>query len=284
MPDKGPDGAPWPRISIVTPNLNYGIYLECAIRSVLLQGYPDLEYFIIDGGSTDDSVEIIHKYEQWIRWESKPDQGQGNGINKGLQSATGDILAYLNSDDYYELGAFERIACEMDKSRGRLVVAGDIRQVDESEKEIRVWKSRPPLFRSLLFHHRLYLIRGIIVLPCQPSVFWHRQIVDEIGFLREDLKYGLDLEYWLRILARGHQFSYVPQILANYRFHGQSVSNEGWDKFYPEWKQISAEYMRTLTPWKRALKELYWWSVLVPMSLITSPYRVVSFLLGVKRG
>jgi glycosyltransferase involved in cell wall biosynthesis len=96
-------GSRWPRISIVTPSLNQANYLEETIRSVLLQGYPNIEYIIIDGGSTDESVEIIKKYEKWLSfWISEPDKGQSHAINKGFSKASGEIYAYINSDDLYE--------------------------------------------------------------------------------------------------------------------------------------------------------------------------------------
>src|SRR4051812_31180515 len=102
----GLEEGPWPRVSIVTPSYMQGDFLEETIRSVLLQGYPDLEYFIIDGGSTDRSVEIIRRYEPWLAgWVSEKDAGQPAAVNKGWNRASGDILAYINSDDWYYPGA-----------------------------------------------------------------------------------------------------------------------------------------------------------------------------------
>lgn len=102
LPATQPDGSPWPRISIVTPSYNQGQYLEETLRSVLLQGYPNLEYFVMDGGSTDESVAILERYAPWLtHWESERDRGQAHAINKGLARATGQIAAYLNSDDLY---------------------------------------------------------------------------------------------------------------------------------------------------------------------------------------
>src|SRR5262245_11264512 len=102
LPDRMPDGSEWPRISIVTPSYNQGAFLEETLRSVLLQGYPNLEYVVIDGGSRDCSVDVIKKYERWIRyWVSEPDRGQSHAINKGFEKTNGDILAYINSDDAY---------------------------------------------------------------------------------------------------------------------------------------------------------------------------------------
>lgn len=106
LPDTMPDSRPWPRISIVTPSFNQGRYIEETIRSVLLQGYPNLEYIVIDGGSSDNSVGIIKKYEPWLAyWVSEADRGQAHAINKGFQKATGEIFGWLNSDDVYCKGA-----------------------------------------------------------------------------------------------------------------------------------------------------------------------------------
>jgi glycosyltransferase involved in cell wall biosynthesis len=102
VPDTMPDGRPWPKVTIVTPSYNQGQFIEESMRSVLLQGYPDLEYIVIDGGSSDDSVDKIRRYEQWLEfWVSEPDSGQSNAINKGWRRSRGDVIAWLNSDDIY---------------------------------------------------------------------------------------------------------------------------------------------------------------------------------------
>lgn len=284
LPPRMANGQEWPKISIITPNFYYGRFLEETIRSVLLQGYPNLEYIVIDGGSHDGSVEIIRKYEQWLTWESKPDNGQSDAINKGLRLATGEILAYLNSDDCYQPGALAHVAATFGDVQNRCVLMGAINHVNAQGKLVRVWKARTPRFRSLLFQYRLCRIRGIVVMPNQPSVFWRRRVQTKIGYLREDLKYGFDYEYWLRMLANGFHFHNVRRVYSNYRFHDKSLSHQGWQVFYSEWKNVSAEYLARQPAVNKQLAKLYWWLVLVPLSLVTLPYRGVSYLLGVKRG
>lgn len=279
-----PDGREWPKISVVTPNYNYGRYLEETIRSVLLQGYPNLEYIVMDGGSDDGSLEIIRKYQRWLTWESKPDSGSSHAINKGLRRATGEIRTYLNSDDYYQPGTLAQIAGKIDAGQNRYVVMGDINQVNAQGKPLRTWRARTPSFNSLIFQYRLCRVRGIIVMPNQPSVFWHRRVQEKLGYFREDLKYAFDYEYWLRMLANGFKFENVHQVYSNYRFHHASLSSPGWQVFYPEWKKVSDEYLRRLPRIKGYGAELYWWFVLFPLSILTFPHRSISYLLGVKRG
>ncbi len=129
-----PDGAPWPRISIVTPSFNQGQFIEETIRSVLLQGYADLEYIVIDGGSTDGSVGIIKKYKRWLTyWVSEPDRGQSHAINKGFARATGGVLAWLNSDDLYAPGALRKVGMLLAGEENALLAGSAIRTRGEED-------------------------------------------------------------------------------------------------------------------------------------------------------
>jgi len=131
VPGPPPDQS-WPKISIVTPSFNQGTYLEKTIRSVLLQGYPNLEYIIIDGGSTDQSVEIIKKYESWVDfWVSEEDRGQSHAINKGLEKATGELLGWLNSDDYFLPDALFKLARSYLEDSSVGAIYGQGHMVDE---------------------------------------------------------------------------------------------------------------------------------------------------------
>ena len=124
LPDQMPDGSPWPRISIVTPSYNQGNFIEETIRSILLQGYPNLQYIIMDGGSTDETVDIISKYEPWIDyWQSQEDQGQADAINKGLELVNGEIFNWINSDDYLASNVLKLIGKSF-KEESADVVAG----------------------------------------------------------------------------------------------------------------------------------------------------------------
>ena len=137
LPDRMPDGSEWPKISIVTPNYNYERYLETTIRSVLLQGYPNVEFIIQDDGSTDGSVDLIRRYEKHLAyWSSDPNSGQPSVINRGLHRSSGSILAYINSDDYYAADAFGIAAQYFHQHPEVDFINGRCRYVDESEVQV----------------------------------------------------------------------------------------------------------------------------------------------------
>lgn len=236
----------WPKISIITPSFNQGKYIEKTIRSILLQNYPNLEYIIIDGGSTDDTVEIIKKYEPWITyWVSEPDKGQSNALNKGFDKATGDIVAWMNSDDYYMKGAFLSVAnafgdpsisvvngsCQMEFSNSRKSFIDNPGAVT-TERMLRFWKD--------------------YFCPPQPAIFFKRSVIDEIGGVDESLNYAMDLDLWLRISLK-YKFKFIDEVLAGYLIHesSKSGSDEGFIKFFPEWKQVSLKYLPKVSLIKR---------------------------------
>jgi glycosyltransferase involved in cell wall biosynthesis len=209
------DGSPWPKISVITPSLNQARFLEGAIRSVLLQGYPNLEYMVLDGGSKDGSVDIISRYAGWLScWVSEPDGGQSHAINKGLSRATGDIVAWLNSDDYYLPGTLRTVAEQAFLSPEAGAWAGGGRQIDpETGREL--WERFPPPLghKEILNWNQHYL-------P-QPSCFINRKVLGEKLYLNEAYHMQMDFDLWLRISS---EFIMVPihRILSvNYR-HGRA--------------------------------------------------------------
>lgn len=213
LPDTMPDGSPWPRVSIVTPSYNQAKFIEETIRSVLLQGYPDLEYIIIDGGSTDGSVDIIRKYEPWLAyWVSEPDRGQSHAINKGWQRSTGEILAWLNSDDLYTAGAVGKAVEALQANPEGAMVYSDCFVIDENGEHLNNWVSRP-------FDLVTLLTRGCYI-P-QPTVFICRDILERTDWLNESLQVIMDFDLWLRIGVQTRSaVLYLPGIYsAKYRLH-----------------------------------------------------------------
>jgi len=285
LPEKMPDGRSWPKISIVTPSYNQGEFLEETIRSILLQNYPNLEYIIIDGGSADNSVEIIKKYEPWLTyWVSEKDDGQADAVNKGLTQSTGEIKGWLNSDDYYEREIFSKVASEIDARRNKYILHGVTRAIDKDGNKIRVWHTRTANFYSLISQYRLCQIGGLVYMPNQPSVFWHKKVYENIGSLNKELKYVMDYEYWMRMLKRGYRFYAIDQIISNYRFHGAAKNPDGWKNCLMGWKQIGGKYFSELPLIKKFFVKFYLYLYLMPLSFITLPYRGVSYVFGVKRG
>jgi glycosyltransferase involved in cell wall biosynthesis len=191
-----PDGSPWPRVSIVTPSYNQGQFIEETIRSVLLQGYPDLEYLIMDGGSTDNSVDIIRRYEPWLAyWVSEPDRGQSHAVNKGWQRATGDILAFLNSDDLYLSGAIFRAVEALSQKPECAMVYGDGLWVDETGRFLKLQESGPLDARQLLTGTCSYGIP-------QPTAFMRREAVEAVSGLDESLHMAMDFDLWVKLALR----------------------------------------------------------------------------------
>jgi glycosyltransferase involved in cell wall biosynthesis len=232
----------WPRISIVTPSYNQAQFLEQTICSVLDQGYPNLEYFVIDSGSTDGSVEIIRKYANHLTyWVSEKDHGQSHAINKGFQRATGDILAFINSDDYYLPGAFNCVAQEYLRQPFDLI-AGACQHVDAAGNLLSVQKGNPVSlmdFLDISRYERSYLT--------QPEVFWTRRVVDTCGTFREDLKIDFDVEYWIRAVAAGFSVQHVSNQVACYRRHARQKTQDMAGIFAEEIR-VRREYMQRLTP------------------------------------
>lgn len=250
-PDSLPDGRAWPRISIVTPSYNQGQFIEETIRSVLLQGYPNLEYIIIDGGSTDSSVEIIKKYSRWLSyWVSEPDRGQADAINKGWRRATGDIMAWLNSDDIYLPGTLSAIAFTMRPEEGILVGFGDAHLTDSENKVIDVWRGkfskRDHLIRFWKYWHPT---RGTCWIM-QPATFIHKYALERVGYLDDKIYHGMDYDLWLR-LSEYFSFNHIERVLGTYRLHpaSKTVTNR---KQHEEAVAISKRY------WGRPWTVTYW--------------------------
>lgn len=229
-----------PRISVITPSYNQGHYLEQTVRSVLLQDYPNLEYIVIDGGSTDESVEILKHYGSQIRyWVSEPDAGQAMAINKGLRRCTGDIIAYLNSDDYYLPGALRTIACAFMRQPGVDLVYGRCSFVNEHNEPKGEHFGSITSFREIVDLWDVWWGRRQLV---QPEVFWTRRIMNQIGLFDENLTYAMDYDYWVRILRAGSLALRLDYPVAAFRFHAEQKSTAA-EKAAKELLQIVKPYL-----------------------------------------
>ncbi len=251
------------KVSIVTPSLNQGRFIERTILSVLEQEYPDIEYVIIDGGSTDNTLEILKRYKDKLFYISEPDEGQSDAINKGLHMATGEIMAYLNSDDTYKLSAISTVAQEFLRHPDIDLIYGDCNIVDEEHCQIGIFEGIKTTYRRLL-------MRSIASIP-QPAAFWRRKVLEDVGYFDENLHYAMDTDFFIRVLKR-HKALYTPVIYANHQWHSESKSSTqregGGDLFRRDRMKILKKH-----------GEFYVWYYLFRYRMLT---RLKSFLLGQK--
>lgn len=244
LPERMPDGSPWPRISIVTPSYNQGQFIEKTIRSVLLQGYPDLEYIIVDGGSSDQSIEIIRKYEPWLTsWVSEQDHGQSHAIMKGLARCHGELFNWLNSDDYLAPGALAAVARQWVVPTPH-VVTGRAATLDSVSGEVVCeWAPRAPGgpndFRRI---HRM----GV----AQPATFLALEVVREVGAIRQDLHYVMDWELYLRMsvqLRDRLRTVLAPELIAYALQHPEAKTVRHAARFGVEVLQVLGEIQVSLS-------------------------------------
>lgn len=206
--DTTPDGRLWSQITVVTPSFNQGRYIEETIRSVLLQGYPDLEYIVIDGGSADGTTEVIKKYEPWLSyWVSESDRGQADAINKGFARAAGLIFGWLNSDDLYEPGTLLRTADHFRQSPGCRLVYGQGDYCDERSD-----RTTPC---SYVRAYDPVLLRTVDYI-LQPATFWRRELWQQTGHLSIEYNWAFDWD-WLLRASKLTTFCYLSEKLALYR-------------------------------------------------------------------
>jgi len=217
------------KISVVTPSLNQGKFVEETILSVLNQNYPNIEYMIIDGGSTDNTLEIIKKYEDRIDcWVSEPDKGQSEAINKGFEIVTGDIVTWINSDDqYFTEDIFQKVSELFSSNPDIDACYGNNVYIDENSSILYLRKGVPFYSRGLL---------NIWNYIHQPTVFLRREVIDEF-FLNLDLNYVMDYEYWLRI-SQKHKFKYIDLLISASRWHNECKTMENDNLFFIEFKKI----------------------------------------------
>ena len=238
-----------PKITIITVSYNQANYLEKTILSVINQNYPNLEYIVIDGASTDGSVEIIKKYEDRISyWISEKDAGQSEALNKGLRLANGDIVGWLNSDDIYYPNTLKTVARYFSTSPLPEVIAGHAQFIDREGKPIKdTYKAEDKTFDELT--------RFWVSWPLpQPSVFFRRSVIEDIGYINEEMHYAMDLDYFLR-MRKTRELQIVDEILSGYRLHEQSKTGDWHSQRYLFWREarkIAKKY------WGKPWEPRYW--------------------------
>jgi glycosyltransferase involved in cell wall biosynthesis len=218
-----------PLVSIVTPSFNQARYLEATIRSALEQDYPNIEYIVVDGASTDGSVEIIKKYADRLAWwVSEKDQGQTDAINKGFARARGDILAWINSDDTYEPGAVSAAVKYLQDHPDVGMVYGDAHFIDEGGRVIGKFAARQTDY--------LRLRRGYVHIP-QQAAFFRADLWREVGPLDPSFYFAMDYDLWVRLAARA-PIQYTPQMWANFRLHSSGKTIAADERCWPEMIRI----------------------------------------------
>lgn len=219
----------FPRITVITPSFNQAKFLERTILSVLNQGYPNLEYIIIDGGSTDGSIELIKKYEKNLTyWVSKKDDGQSQAINDGLRRATGEWVAWQNSDDIFYPGTFHALVDQASKNSQIGLIIGNMNLIDERDHIINDLKYVTPTYKSLL-------AEGMVL--TNQAAFWRRSVHEKIGYLNEDLHYGFDFEWFLRVLKISSAI-HVNQTWGALRIHSETKASQFQALFDKEYAKI----------------------------------------------
>jgi glycosyltransferase involved in cell wall biosynthesis len=257
--------SPYPRISIITPSLNQGGFLEQTIRSVLSQEYPDLEYIIVDGGSSDNTLDILRSCSGPMKWISEKDKGQTDAINKGLRMSSGEIIAYLNADDLLLPGALEKVSRIFTGHPGAMWVTGRCRIITETGQE-----TRKPITAYKNFWLRIHRPSFLFITDyvSQPATFWRASLLNELGYLDESLHYSLDYEYFLRINER-YPLVVLPDYLAAFRVHSQSKNANAFHRdVYVDEDRI-AVYRHTQSKALRMLHNIH-------RGLMTTVYAVMN--------
>ncbi|RXJ79186.1 glycosyltransferase family 2 protein [Arcobacter sp. F2176] len=232
------------KFSIVTPTYNHKKYIDTTIKSVLenKKHYPNVEYIVIDGNSKDGTQDVVRSYGSEIDvFISEPDNGQADAINKGFTHATGDIYAYINSDDYYYPETFKKVAKIFEENSDIDVVYGNCTFVSEDEQFFRYFTEIEP--------YDEYRLRSCTDFIMQPACFWRKEIYDKCEGFTKDFHFGFDWEMWCRMAKHGAKFHYEPELFAVNREFEETKTSTGGDVRLSELKKINKLHMQSLLPY-----------------------------------
>jgi glycosyltransferase involved in cell wall biosynthesis len=224
---------PLSTISIVTPSYQHAPFLEAAIDSVLHQDYPNLEYLVADGGSTDGTIEILKKYQSRLKWFSEPDRGQTDAINKGFARTSGEILGWLNSDDEYAPGALRTVGDFFAANPDVGLVYGDANFIDARGGRLAACAHIEPFNRRRLLYYCDYIV--------QPAAFFRRSVFQSVGGMDESLHWAMDYDFWLKASAVS-RCQYIPRVLAHYRWLATSKTGIGGPQRLVEVEQVARRH------------------------------------------
>jgi glycosyltransferase involved in cell wall biosynthesis len=210
-----------PKISIVTPTFNQALFIEETLLSVKEQNYQNLEHIVIDGASTDGTVEILKRYSrqagwEYLRWISEPDRGQSDALNKGFRGVTGDIVGWLNSDDRYRPGCFHEVVEAFNRNIHADVLYGDYVMIDQAGRPLRIR-------REIEFSRFMLAYLHILYVPTTTS-FFRRRIFEDGNWFDLSLDNTMDYEYYMQLAQKGYSFQHVPRLWADLRLHPRSKS------------------------------------------------------------
>lgn len=224
----------YPKISVITPSYNQGVFLERTILSILNQNYPNLEYIVCDGGSTDNSIDIIKKYEDKITWWcSEKDSGQSNAINKGFKKATGDIVCWINSDDILLDGALEKYAYLHNTYPDCSIYMGQTMRIDNNDNIIFFHMTPKP--------YSFFYRNGIIGMAQQSWAWKRKEVFNKIGYLNEERHACMDIEFLMRQIRAGFKFAYTRDTLGAIRIYEgtkTSIDNQGGNNIWTKDREI----------------------------------------------
>ncbi|MGA7992098.1 MAG: glycosyltransferase family 2 protein [Thermoanaerobaculia bacterium] len=230
-----------PPISLVTPSLNQGKFIRATIESVLSQNYPALEYFVQDGGSTDGTLAVLKEYAERVPFVSEKDAGQADAINVGLSRATGEVLAYLNSDDILRPGALAAVGEAFASDPELILVWGRASYIDEAGNAVSPYLARPDAIERL----------ADACFIAQPAAFFRRRVWEEVGSFDASLHHALDYDYWLRIAARypTSRMRFLDRELAGCRVHADAKTVAGWSRALDEIMELVKRRLGGVSLW-----------------------------------